>query len=133
MGKTEKRKTGDVGEDVACDFLIKNGFSLLERNYLKKWGEIDIVAKKKKEIHFVEVKTVSCENVASISRETYSFKNPEENIHPWKVKRLSRAIQSYLLDRDVTHETEWKFDVLAVFLDMKNKQAKIRFSENVIL
>lgn len=132
MATTEKQKIGKVGEDTACKFLVKNGFSIVERNYLKKWGEIDIVALKAKILHFVEVKTVSYENVKSISHETET-KNPEENIHSWKVKRLSRAIQTYLLDRHVSHETNWQFDMIAVFLDMKKREAKVRFSENVIL
>ena len=132
MSQTEKQKVGKIGEDIACTFLIKKGFSIVERNYLKKCGEIDIIAKKSKKIHFIEVKTVSCENVSRISYETES-KNPEENIHQWKVKRLSRAIQTYLIDRHVSHETDWQFDIVAVFLDVKNREAKMRFSENVIL
>lgn len=132
MNQTEKQKVGKTGEDTACSFLLKEGFSIIERNYLKKWGEIDIVARKGKMLHFVEVKTVSCENVRNISQETV-IKNPEENIHNWKVKRLSRAIQTYLVDRHVSHETNWQFDMIAVFLDIKNKEAKVRFSENVIL
>ena len=132
MSKTEKQKVGNIGENTACSFLARKGFSIIERNYLKKWGEIDIIVKKKNIIHFVEVKTVSCENVRTISCETES-KNPEENIHQWKVKRLSRAIQTYLLDRHVSHETNWQFDTIAVFLDLKNREAKVRFCENVIL
>ena len=41
---TEKRKTGNLGEDLACRFLMKHGFNIIERNYLKKCGEIDIIA-----------------------------------------------------------------------------------------
>ncbi len=123
---------GKIGEDLATDFLIRKGYKVIQRNYWQPWGEIDIIVKKKNIIHFVEVKTVSCENVRTISCETES-KNPEENIHQWKVKRLSRAIQTYLLDRHVSHETNWQFDTIAVFLDLKNREAKVRFCENVIL
>jgi len=95
--RTEKRKLGDIGEGVACVFLEKNGFIIIEKNYLRKWGEIDIVAKKADVIHFVEVKSVSCVTFDNISGDY----RPEDNMHPWKLKRLSRVIQTYLLDRKI--------------------------------
>ena len=54
--KTAKRRLGDIGENLACVFLEKRGFEILERNYLRKWGEIDIVTKKDGVIRFIEVK-----------------------------------------------------------------------------
>jgi Holliday junction resolvase-like predicted endonuclease len=59
MATTEKRKTGDLGEDIAERFLMKQGYRIVERNYLRKWGEIDIIAKKDGKLYFVEVKTVT--------------------------------------------------------------------------
>ncbi|NOY35346.1 MAG: YraN family protein [bacterium] len=123
MAQTEKQKIGQTGEDIACKFLMKQKYEILDRNYRKKWGEIDIVAKKDKKIYFVEVKTVS--------RVTNYL--PEENVHPWKLKRLGRAIQTYLLEKKVSDETEWQFDVMAVFLDFNTRKARIRVVENVII
>lgn len=135
MGKkqeTEKQRIGRIGEDTACKFLMKRGFSIIERNYWKKWGEIDIIAQKAKKLHFVEVKTVTRENLAEeVTREIDSYQ-PEENVHPAKLKRLGRTIQTYLLEKDL-EDGEWQFDVLAVFLDVKNKQARVRFTEDVVL
>jgi Holliday junction resolvase-like predicted endonuclease len=74
MPKTEKRKTGDLGEDIASMFLMKQGFIVVERNYLRKWGEIDIVAKKDRTLHFVEVKTVSCGTRNAVTHETLQNK-----------------------------------------------------------
>lgn len=54
---SHKRQFGNIGEDLACVFLIKIGFTIIDRNYLKKWGEIDIVAKKNNIFHFIEVKS----------------------------------------------------------------------------
>jgi len=134
----QKHLVGQVGEGVACRFLVKQGFKILDRNYMKKWGEIDIIAKKDGILRFVEVKTVSRENIKNVSRETLEQDRPEENVHPWKLKRLYRVIQSYLNRDTVSRETidrevNWQFDVIAVFLDLKNKEAKVRFTENVIL
>ena len=102
---------------MACRFLVKRGFKVLDRNYSKKWGEIDIVAEKDKILRFIEVKTV-------VSYETCKYR-PEENVHYQKLKRLSRVIQTYLLDKKVSYETEWQIDVLAVFLDLGNKKGQI--------
>ncbi len=123
MSQTEKQKIGEIGENVACMFLVKHNHKILDRNYRKKWGEIDIVCEKKNKLHFIEVKTVS--------RATEHL--PEENVHYQKLKRLGRAIRTYLLEKEIEDEKEWQFDVMAVFLDFKTKKAKIRITEDVIL
>ena len=128
---TKNLRIGQIGEDIACRFLVKQGFSIVERNYQKKWGEIDIIAKKGKMLYFVEVKTVSRENVKEQREEVDSFE-PEENVHPKKLQRMSRVIQTYLIEKNID-EGEWQLDVLAVFLDMDNKQARVRVTENVII
>jgi len=122
-----KRKIGDIGEEVAVKYLERKGFRVIERNYLRKWGEIDIIAEKGQLLSFIEVKSVSRE---SGSRETY---RPEENVHPAKLKRLHRAIQTYLLDRKVPDSREWRVDVACVYLDFSTRKAKVEMLENVIL
>ena len=122
---------GALGEEIAANFLKKKGLKILQMNYWKPYGEIDIVARENDLIRFVEVKTVSYETDGkedtSVSHGTY---RPEENVHPQKIKRLSRVIESYI----ISHETEeWQFDVIAVYLDTKNKKAKVKWLRNVIL
>ena len=128
--RTKKRKIGDVGENIACKFLVKRDFEIIEQNYSKKWGEIDIIAKKTNKLHFIEVKSVSH---LPVSYETDNY-NPEDNLHPWKLQRLSRVIQTYLLGyKGVTHETDWQFDVAVVYLNIKSLQAKVNYMEDIIL
>lgn len=128
-------KIGILGEDLAEVFLMKQGFKILDRNYLRKWGEIDIVAKKGKSLRFVEVKAVSCEiHTNNVSRETlFNEFRPEENVHEHKLKRLSRVIQTYLIEKHVSPETPYQIDVVAVWVDVKTKKARVEFLENVIL
>ena len=83
--KTNKQRVGKIGEDIVCRFLMKQDFQIIERNYWKKWGEIDIIAKKSNILHFVEVKTVSYKNLENVIYETDKHR-PEENVHPWKLK-----------------------------------------------
>ena len=59
MAKTAKRQLGDIGEGIACKYLEQRGYEVVERNYLKPWGEIDIVAQKAKKLYFIEVKSVT--------------------------------------------------------------------------
>ena len=125
---------GRLGEAVACRYLKRKGFDVVERNYRKKWGEIDIVAQKGKSFHFVEVKSVSCKNSDDFSQRTSNGTyRPEENVHFRKLQRLFRTIETYLAERSVTSDTNWQLDVLVVFLDMEHKKARMRVIDNVIL
>lgn len=120
--RTNKRKIGDMGEDIACTFLEKHGFKIIERNYLRKWGEIDIVAKKGDIVRFIEVKTVS--------HVTNSYR-AEDNMHPWKLKRLARTIQTYLLHKKL--DCDWQLDLITVQMDMSTHRARVEMIENIVI
>jgi|SRR3989344_4818083 len=133
VGSPNRAEVGKIGEDTACKYLKKHGFTIIERNYRKKWGEIDVVARKacptsggdmSYTLHFVEVKAVSGKKVGY---------EPEENVHPWKLKRLSRAIQTYLLERKIDEEQFWQIDVITVELDFDTRNAKVLMLEDVSL
>ena len=146
MAKTAKRQTGDLGEEVACKYLERKGFRVLERNYLRKWGEIDIVAEKADLLSFIEVKSVRLDSTSSTRRVSRESKGvgeqgvtreplyrPEENVHPAKLKRLHRAIQTYLIDHKIPESRPWRIDVACVYLDFSTRKAKVELIENVIL
>jgi putative endonuclease len=132
---SKNQKIGELGEDVACKYLEKQGFLIKERNYTKKWGEIDIIATKEGKLYFVEVKSVSRDSdnidVKSDDVTNVTFR-PEENMHPWKMKRLSRTVGTYLIHNRIGN-TPWQFDLLVVYLDMKKRIAKVKVINNVIL
>ena len=136
---SETQKIGEIGENIAVKFLVKRGFSVQERNYTKKWGEIDIIAEKANKIYFIEVKSVSrnlpvqAGTLADVTRGTLDQYHPEDNMHPWKLKRLSRTIQTYILSKKVPDEKEWQVDLLVVFLDLKNKKSRIKVVSDIIL
>jgi Holliday junction resolvase-like predicted endonuclease len=135
MAKTLKRQLGDKGEDIVCKYLERKGYKILERNYWKPWGEIDIVAEKSLRLSFIEVKSVS-RNLSRVtspfhgSRETY---RPEDNMHPAKVRRLHRAIQTYLLEHKVPKHRPWQLDLACAFLDFSTHIARVELLENVVL
>ncbi len=146
MGITQK--VGSLGEELAVKFLMKRGFRVLDRNYRRSWGELDIVVKKGGKIHFVEVKALS-QNIVSdetfpldsreVSRSYIRAKvkkdrfRPEEHMTSEKLKRLGRIVQTYLGEKHVSSETKWQFDVLTVLIDRESKKAKVECLEDVML
>lgn len=123
---------GNLGEDIAEYFLKRKGFDILNRNYLKKWGEIDVIARKDKLIHFVEVKTISYQSIdglkLAVTRGTY---RPEEKVDEFKLKKISRAINSWILENNF--QGDWQIDVMAVRVVTREKYALVKFLDNIIL
>ncbi len=130
--KVKNKQIGELGEKIAGNYLKNKGFEIIEYNYLKKWGEIDIVTRRTDKIHFVEVKTVSYETKQqldeAVTRRTW---RPEENVHAFKLIKLSRAIESWLLDN--RSENEWQIDVIAVRVVPREKFSTVKYIPNVIL
>ena len=130
---TNKKRVGNLGESLVSDYLERKGFQFVEKNYQKPWGEIDVIVKKEGVIHFIEVKTVSRDvgDFPKGQKKMGDSYRPEDNVHPAKLKRLSRIIQTYIADKGVGDN--WQFDVVTVYLDENNKKVKIEVLENVIL
>ena len=131
----KKNKVGAYGEEIACKYLKNKGHSILETNFLKKWGELDIVSRETVEskdvIHFVEVKTVSYETVSHLQEAvSYGTWRPEENVHPKKLQRLHRTIESWLLERK--YEGQWQIDVVSVRIVPREKYATVKYIPNII-
>lgn len=123
---------GPLGENIACKFLSSKGFSVIQKNYRKKWGEIDIISEKDRVIHFVEVKSVSQTLNSWGNSGSMDEFMPEENIHPQKIKRLLRTINSYLSEKHLDDtDTEWQLDALIVVLNQGEKKARVRMIENI--
>ncbi len=129
---SKTQKIGEIGESLACKFLVKHGFSIIERNHTRKWGEIDIIAVNSKVLYFFEVKTVSCETIDEIGNDPKHMQ-VIQNVHTKKVSRMKKIIQTYLIENNVSHETKWQFDIIAVHLEKDHKRAKVTRLENIIL
>ena len=126
--KSTTKVKGNAGERAACTFLENKGFKIVARNYLRKWGELDIVAVKDNVLHFFEVKSVTADFSAGLDSH-----RPEDNVHGLKVKRLRRMIETYLEEEGNGLDSQFSFHILCVFMDMKSRKARIEWMENVIL
>ena len=113
-----KKQVGNSGEDIAAEFLGKKGYRILERNYRSRRGEIDIIAKDKDEIVFVEVKT----------RKVLKCGLPAEAVDDNKQKHLHRVAE-YFLYRNNLIDCYCRFDVIEVY--MSDKGYKIEHLKNV--
>ncbi len=133
MAKTKKRSIGDLGEGIVCRYLENKGYVVIERNYLRPWGEIDIIATQGEILHFVEVKSVTREpagvGLPAGRQGTY---RPEDNMHGGKIKRLHRAIQTYLLQKKIKDNVTWQLDLACVYINLEDKKAKVEMLENIV-
>ena len=123
---------GKIGEDIATKWLVSRGMIVIERNYLRKWGEIDIVTRETNgKVHFVEVKSVSYETKSdlewAVPYETY---RPEEQVHKRKQERLKRAIQTWVGENQ--YKGEFQIDIVLVHLVPREKYARVTCLDNVI-
>lgn len=98
----QHNELGKKGEQLAVDYLLKHGYSIIERNYRFDKAEVDIIAQLKDVLAIIEVKT----------RSTADFGNPQDFVKPKQIQRLVKAIDEYVkvnnLDVDV------RFDIIAI-------------------
>jgi len=99
----DRTEIGRRGEDAAATYLEHGGYTIVERNWRCKAGEIDIVALDGEALVLVEVKT----------RRTISKGTPEEAVSPTKQKRISRCASAYIQKAGLD-SCEVRFDVIAI-------------------
>lgn len=150
MGITQK--VGSLGEELVVRFLLRRGYRVIDRNYRRPWGELDIVVERKGKIHFVEVKALSGFVMSKVTRETPQIPSqrekileyikfapskdwfrPEDHVNKEKIKRQGRIIQTYLNAKRVSDETKWQFDIATVLIDRESKKAKIKLIEDITI
>lgn len=125
--KSKGQKLGELGEKLAGDYLKKQGFKILSRNWQNKWGEIDIVAQKNKALCFIEVKTIR--QTAPLSQNQTFL--PEDKINQKKKQQLRKMAQIYLSAHELSLATPHQIDILAIEI-LPDGQSQIRHLQNVI-
>ena len=116
----QHNQTGNLGEAMAKQYLLDNGFSIMHQNWRYERYEVDIIAEKNKVLHFIEVKT----------RRTRKFGYPEDNVDKKKIQHLINAAEAYLIQ-----SPQWQriqFDILAITMQ-HNEPVEYFFIEDVYL
>ncbi|MCC6404992.1 MAG: YraN family protein [Candidatus Yanofskybacteria bacterium] len=111
---------GLSGEEAACHWLVGSGFRILDRNWRRPWGELDIVASKDGTIHFVEVKT---------ARRLVTGFEPFLRANGRKMHKVMRTAQTWLSAHQYSPDTPWQLDIISVI--MEGKAPAIEFFENI--
>lgn len=117
MGKQQNKVTGNRGETLAAEYLVKKGYKIIQRNYRSKWGEIDIICKQEKIIVFVEVKT----------KTTDRFGEPWEMVNHWKAEQVKRMGEVWC--REYRWTGRVRMDVVGVYLN--EEEPRIEHWESV--
>jgi putative endonuclease len=123
-------KIGRIGEDIAVKYLIGKGFTIVDRNYRKPWGEIDVIARRDSVTHFIEVKTVERRSINGQFGE--SLFKPIDNVHEAKLSRLRKIIETYISAHNLG-EKSFIFDIIGILYDPLQKKAKVEFMEDVVI
>ncbi len=131
---TQKRQLGDIGEAKAVEFLRGQGYKILERNWRKKFGEIDIVAAKVKGVVFPKIESLVFVEVKSVSQQGSGAElaRAAQNVHYQKQQRLIKTSQDYLRKNKIAADTPWQIDVIVVVLDNQDKVVKIEHLPNAV-
>lgn len=114
---SSKKEVGNLGEEIAVDFLIKKGYQILATNWRYLKGEIDIIAKKEDWLVFVEVK----------SRSTVDFGNPEDFVTPKQQKLIINTAHEFIVSND--RQEEARFDIIGIVIQ-NNKVKQIDHLED---
>ena len=110
----EKKELGKKGEELAIRFLEKEGYRIVKTNYVCKLGEIDIIAKEKDALVFIEVKT----------RTSTLFGPPELSVTPFKQMQLSKAALYFLKEKRLG-DVKARFDVVAILLKPEGEEIEL--------
>ena len=124
-----RKEVGALGEKVAAEYLKRHGFSIRDRNFVRKTGELDIIAEKENTLHFVEVKTVLAHNFLSEKSSSDDY-DPSLNLHEAKVRKVARTGEWYVMEKD--WDGEWQVDGILVWLRRRDGMAKVSYLPQIV-
>lgn len=117
---TVNKVTGQTGENIASSYLLNNGFTILDKNFKLKFGEIDLIAKKGNTIHIVEVKT-----------KTTAYKGePYQHVDYKKLKKLIALSLIYTKYKNL-NDLSLSIDIVSIVLNNDKGKYDIKFFENI--
>ena len=129
-----RKEIGNVGENIAAEYLRRRGMTIRDRNIARKTGELDLIAldprgEEGETLHFVEVKTVLADEFPQerLARDEY---DPSLNLHEAKIRKVARTAEWYVLEK--SWEGEWQVDGCLVWLRKCDGHAFVRYLPQIV-
>ncbi|MBV4418066.1 YraN family protein [Clostridium tyrobutyricum] len=117
--KYNNKKIGDLGENIAIDYLYSIGYSIIEKNFRCKIGEIDIISQNKNTICFIEVKT----------RHSKNYGEPCEAVNYFKRIKIYRTAYIYI-QKNKLHKYNIRFDIIEIMINSNKRNYNIKLIKN---
>ncbi|MBU6323642.1 YraN family protein [Patescibacteria group bacterium] len=130
IASKSKKEIGALGEEVACEYLKRHGFRIVDRNVARKTGELDIVASEGETLHIVEVKSLVCPGFPSPITGDADAYDPSANLHEYKIRKVARTAEWYVANID--WEGEWQVDGCLVWLRERDGMARVRYLPQIL-
>jgi putative endonuclease len=123
----DRKQVGALGETVAAEYLRRHDFLVTDRNVARKTGEIDLIARKEKVMHFIEVKSIACDEFPDSETDAY---DPSVNLHEAKIRKVARTAEWYMAEHEL--EDEWQVDGILVWLRRRDARARVRYLPQLV-
>ncbi len=129
LSSKSRKEIGALGERIAGEYLSRHQMSIIDRNVARKTGELDLVAKGKDGLHFVEVKTILTDEfpLEESSEDAY---DPSLNLHEAKIRKVARTAEWYVAETE--WEEDWQVDGCLVWLRRRDGMAKVRYLPQIV-
>ena len=124
--------TGEIGERIAYEFLVDNGYKILSKNYRRKYGEIDIIGRTRDGIIvFFEVKTICVHNYGDMLGKIL----PEDNMTHQKIRKLRRICQAFTNQNEtlIDERRGYRIDLVAITIQGEMHDRLTQFDKNVTI
>jgi Holliday junction resolvase-like predicted endonuclease len=124
----DRKAIGALGEKIAFEYLRRQGMVFVDKNVARKTGEIDLIVREGEALHFVEVKTILCDDFTS--GEVKDEYDPSINIHEAKVRKVARTGEWYVMQKN--WGGDWQVDAALVWLRRRDGMAKVRYLPQIV-
>ena len=124
-----RKEIGALGERATGIYLERRGFRIEGKNIAKKTGEIDVLARKGKSLHFVEVKTLVCEEFPDPASRDDRY-DPSANLHPMKIRKVARTAEWLVTERQ--WEGDWQVGAALVWIRRRDGMARVEYLPQIL-
>jgi putative endonuclease len=125
-----KKDIGNLGEKIAAEYLRRHGYELIERNWERKTGEIDLIMRKDDVLHFIEVKSVLCEEFPERESQQTELYDPSANLHIYKIQKVARTSQWYVAENG--WEGEFQIDGALVWIRKRDGFGRVQYLAQIL-